>query len=94
MTIRGAVLLADKQMPVTKRIVNTSNLPALDNLEWVNVGHPLLVSNELQHPPKRVLRVRPTQHGSHQQATDVHSRSGKNYVPTQERGNDKTTNLQ
>ena len=51
MTIRGAVLLADKQMPVTKRIVNTSNLPALDNLEWVNVGHPLLVSNELQHPP-------------------------------------------
>ena len=41
MTIRGAVLLADKQMPVTKRLVNTSNLPALDNLEWVNVGHPL-----------------------------------------------------
>ena len=36
------MLPTDKLMPITIRIVNASNLPALDNLEWVYVGHPLL----------------------------------------------------
>ena len=36
----GAVLPADKQMPITIHMVNTSHLPSLDNLEWVNEGIP------------------------------------------------------
>ena len=40
MTIRGLCYPADNQMPITICIVNASHLPALDNLEWINMEHP------------------------------------------------------
>ena len=46
---QGAVLPADKQMPITIRIVNASNLPAIDNLEWYMWDIPYFIYDFVLH---------------------------------------------